>query len=105
MTWDITNDNYDEWHIKFNNGWAIYYVPKGRILMTVDEPYLTINWTDTEVGDGGLTRELVIDYNDVSSPPASAAALEALINTYNVSGFSGGGGSGDSISPLLLMGG
>jgi len=91
MTWDITNDNYDEWHIKFNNGFAITYVPKGRIYMTVNEPYLTINWTDTEMGDDGLTRQLVIDYQDVSSLPASATALEAIINGYNVSGFGGAG--------------
>ena len=146
MTWDITNNLYDDIHIKFNNGIVITYVPKFRIYMTVTEPYLYLYWTDTELGSGGITRLLQIDFNDVSSLPASAAALQTLIEGYITSGFTGGtvqsvtgldtdntdpanpvvqisvdgvtitgdgtpgnplvsAGGGDSLSPLLLMGG
>jgi len=96
MTWDITNNDYDAWHIKFNNGLIQYYVPKGRIYMTVTEPYLYLYWTNTEQGDNRLSELLVIDYNDVSSLPASVAALKVLIDGYNVSGISG---SGDVVGP------
>lgn len=89
MTWDITNNNYDDIHIKFNNGLVATYVPKFRIYMTVTEPYLYLYWTDTELGGAGLTRMLQIDFNDVSSLPASAAALKTLIEGYIVSGIGG----------------
>jgi len=104
MTWDITDNNYDDLHIKVNNGLQVYYLPKFRIYMTVEEPYLTIYWTDTEKSTHNVTRSLVIDFNDVSSTPASATALKAEILDMELSGM-GGGGSGDSLSALLLMGG
>ena len=89
MTWDITNNNYDGWHIKFNNGWQVIYVPKGRIYMEVEEPYLTIYWTDTELGSEGINRNLVIDFNDVTPSVASAADLKVLIDGYNVAPSAG----------------
>jgi hypothetical protein len=97
MTWDITNDNYDTWHIKFNNGVQTYYVPKGRIYMEVAEPYLTLYWNQSEI-DPKFNNKLIIDYNDVSTPVASAAALKVLVDGYNVSGM--GGGTVDSVTGL-----
>jgi len=91
MIYDITNNSYDDWHIKFNNGVEPIYVPKGRIYITVDEPYLTIYWTDTEMGDKQLTRSLTMDFNDVTPSTASAADLKILIESYNESGFGGSG--------------
>jgi len=89
MIWDITSNNYVSWHIKFFNGVQVFYVPKVRIYMEVSEPYLTIYWSQTEI-DPKFNNELIIDYNDVSSLPASAAALKVIIDGFNTSGLGGG---------------
>lgn len=79
MTWDITDNNYDALHIKFNNGWQEFYLPKFRIYMEVEEPLLYIYWTDTEKSPENLTRPLVIDYSEVSGGYSDAAEVKAVI--------------------------
>lgn len=60
-----------------------WVVPKFRCLVVVDEPYATLYWTDTEKGSSGITRSVVMDYNDVLVgiyAPTSAAEVKTLID-------------------------
>lgn len=60
-----------------------WVVPKFRCLVKVDEPYATLYWTDTEKGSSGITRSVVMDYNDVLFgvyAPSSAAEVKTLID-------------------------
>jgi hypothetical protein len=60
-----------------------WVVPKFRCLVVVDEPYATLYWTDTEKGSSGITRSVVMDYNDVLFgvyAPSSAAEVKTLID-------------------------
>jgi len=102
--------DYDEIQIYITDGWREWYLPKFRIFMVVDEPYISIYWTDTEKGASGLTRLLKLDYNDVTFgyiTPSSASEVELEINNMIISAWTNivPGGGGDSISPFLLMGG
>lgn len=65
MNWFIEDHNQILIHI--TDGWRHFYIPKFRISMTVDEPYLFLHWHDRERGDGGDERMLQIDYLDVVS--------------------------------------
>lgn len=108
----IQIDDYSETEIYVTNGLYEWYIPKFRIYMSVDEPYLYLYWTDTEKGKDGYTRELKIDYADVTlgyggATPSSAAELESVIEGYIVSAWTNitPTPTSDILSPLLLMGG
>jgi len=108
MTYTITDDS--ELEIYITDGLYQWYIPKFRIFMQVDEPYLYLYWTDTEKGDTGLTRLLTIDYSDVElgyggPTPSSAAELLSVLEGYQISAFGGGSVTVDIVSPLMLMGG
>lgn len=108
MTWIITD--YDELLILFDNGFNEIYVPKFRMRMAVNEPYVYIDFTFVENG-GKLERNtLTVDYADVElgyggPTPSSAAELLSVLEGYQVSAFSGGTVTVDILSPLMLMGG
>jgi hypothetical protein len=58
--------------------------------MTVDEPYCYLYWTDTEKGSPGITRKLILDYNDVTFgvlTPTSASEVKLTIEGYMISAF------------------
>lgn len=92
MIWFI--DDYDQTQIYITDLWREYKVPKFRLSMTVDEPYLTINYNNEEQGPGGKQRTLEINYLDVVdnysgyiSNPSSAEDLKLQIEAMVVSGW------------------
>jgi len=53
--------------------------------MEVNEPFITIYWTDSEKGKAGILRRIVLDYADVMFgylTPTSASEVELVINGY-----------------------
>lgn len=83
-------NDHDEITIYITDDVREFFVPKFRIFMAVEEPYLYLHWNDREQGDGGDERMIQIDYQDVVSgyggylSGASSAAqlkesLEAMI--------------------------
>lgn len=108
MNWFI--DDYDQTQIYITDLWREFYVPKFRIAMSVEEPYLFLYWNDRERGEGGDERLLQIDYQDVVDGyggyvdnPSSATELMATINEMILSGF-GGTGGGDVSYPIPVDG-
>lgn len=104
MSYDISDFSNTEIYI--TDGWREWYIPKFRIAMVVDEPYITVYWTDTEKGRSGIRRELTMDYQDVTfgySSPSSAGEVELTLNIYIDSGF-GGGGGGEDLAATLAIG-
>lgn len=92
MYWFI--QDYNEYEIFMSNLWHEFYLPKFRMFMVVDEPYLTIYWTDSEKGKPGVTRSIRVNYNDVVdgyggylSNPSSAAQLKETLDAYIVSAW------------------
>lgn len=92
MSWWI--QDYDETQIFITDQWREWFVPKFRLHMVVDEPVINLYWTDTELGDGGITRTLTIDYRDVVdfyggylSNPSSAAQLGETLEAYIISAW------------------
>jgi hypothetical protein len=89
MAYDITDLNEIEIHI--TDGWREWYIPKFRIEMVVDEPFIHIYWTDSEKGTSGIRRGLTMDYQDVTFgyiSPSSAGEVETEINAMIVSAWS-----------------
>lgn len=81
MTYNISNNN--EYNLTITNGVMTYIIPKFRLLIEVDEPYATLYWTDTEYGETGIRRNLILDYNDVlfgAYAPSSAAEIKTLLD-------------------------
>ena len=88
MSYNITDFNDLEIEVTYED--AVWYIPKFRIYMTVDEPYCYLYWTDTEKGSQGITRKLILDFNDVTFgvlTPTSASEVKLTIEGYMVSGF------------------
>lgn len=53
--------------------------------MEVDEPTITLYWTDSEKGRAGILRKIVLDYTDVMFgylTPSSASEVELVIQGY-----------------------
>lgn len=116
----IIIDDYDRIYIYITDLWREWYVPKFRLYMVVEEPYLNIYWTDGELGNSD-PRKLKIDYNDVSgygyANPTSATDLESIITSYINSAWTdiGPGGnilnakadllSNDGVTDTILPGG
>ena len=81
MAFNISD--FNEIKISITDGWRTWYIPKFRLRMVVDEPNITIYWTDTENPGNGITRNLTMDYNDVllgAYAPSSAAEVKTLID-------------------------
>lgn len=100
---DLTYDGRPDL-IRINEGIREWELPKFRIFLVVNEPNLTIYYNDRERGDGGDSRPIVMNYNDVVDGyggyvdnPSSAADLAQTITEMIVSGFSGTGGGGDDL--------
>jgi len=88
MSYNITD--FSELEIEVTDTVRTWYIPKFRIYMTVDEPYCYLYWTDTEKGSPGITRKLILDYNDVTFgllTPTSALEVKQTIEIYMVSAF------------------
>lgn len=88
MAYNITDN--DEITIYINDGWREWYVPKFRLHMVVSEPFIALYWTDTEKKGNGLTRKLLLDFNDVTfgySTPTSASEIELVLNGYIISAW------------------
>lgn len=84
MSYQIADYKYYEFSI--SDGIRTWYIPKFRNIMTVDEPFLNIFWTDREKGTAPQ-RSLTLNYNDilfgVVAPTSAFNAkilIEALIN-------------------------
>ena len=88
MSYNITD--FSELEIEVTDSVRTWYIPKFRIYMTVDEPYCYLYWTDTEKGSPGITRKLILDYNDVTFgmlTPTSASEVKLTIEGYMISAF------------------
>jgi len=88
MAFIVTNSS--ELTININDGWKDLDIPKFRIYMQVDEPNITIWWADNEKGKQGITRNIVMDYNDVlfgAYAPSSATEIQSIINGYIISAW------------------
>lgn len=78
-------EDYNRRFIYITDGFRNIFVPKFRLDMEVNEPYLTLTWNIPEIG--GNNRVLKLDYMDVSnygysSNPTSAADLQSIIEEY-----------------------
>jgi hypothetical protein len=88
MSYNITD--FSELEIEVTDSVRTWYIPKFRIYMVVDEPYCYLYWTDTEKGSPGITRKLILDYNDVTFgmlTPTSASEVKLTIEGYMISAF------------------
>lgn len=88
MTYDISD--YDRLLIYITDGYREWYVPKFRIFMVVEEPYIRIYWTDTEKGFDGYQRAIIAPYTDIVFgylTPSSASEVETVIESYQVSAW------------------
>jgi hypothetical protein len=88
MIYNISDLN--ELEIEIDDGASITIVPKFRLVMEVDEPFITLNYTDSEKGSGGVTRQLTMDYADVMFGyliPSSASEVQQVIESYIVSAW------------------
>jgi hypothetical protein len=88
MAFIVTNSS--ELNININDGWKDLDIPKFRLFMQVAEPNITIWWADNEKGKQGITRNLVMDYNDVlfgAYAPSSATEIQSIINGYIISAW------------------
>jgi len=78
-------EDYSRTFIYITDGFREYFVPKFRLSMQVNEPYLTLKWNIPETG--GNNRVVTIDYQTVSNygysgNPTSASDLEDIILGY-----------------------
>ncbi len=88
MTFNISDNS--EIDIYITDGWREWYIPKFRLRWTIDNPNITLYWTDTENPGNGITRSLTIDYNDVLFgyiTPSSAFEIQTVLNSYIVSAW------------------
>lgn len=77
--------NQDNTTILVSDGFRDSYIPKFRLYMEVDEPTITLYWTDSEKGRAGILRKIVLDYTDVMFgylTPSSASEVELVIQGY-----------------------
>jgi hypothetical protein len=63
-------EDYSRTFIYITDGFREYFVPKFRLSMEVNEPYLTLKWNIPETG--GNNRVVTIDYTQVSNYGYSA---------------------------------
>lgn len=63
MSWLL--EDYSRTLIYMTDGFRNLYLPKFRLYLTVDEPYLTLSWNLRE--QGGNNRKLTVNYQDVES--------------------------------------
>jgi len=90
MSFVISNINELTFSIVYD-ATTTWVVPKFRCLVQVDEPYATLYWTDTEKGSSGITRSVVMDYNDVVFgiyAPSSAAEVKTIIDALIIKAWS-----------------
>jgi len=88
MTFNISDNS--EIDIYITDGWREWYIPKFRLRWTIDNPNITLYWTDTENPGNGITRSLTMDYNDVLFgyiTPSSAFEIQTVLNSYIVSAW------------------
>jgi hypothetical protein len=88
MAYNITDN--DEITIYIYDGWREWYVPKFRLHMVVSEPFIALYLTDTEKMGNGLTRKLLLDYNDVTfgyATPTSASEVKLVLDGYIISAW------------------
>lgn len=120
MNWYI--EDHNEHQIYVTNLWSEWYIPKFRIEMKVEEPFLYIYFNLREAGDGLDQVVLQIDYEDVVDGysgyidnPSSAQDLMDSIDSMITSGFTAAEGdilsakgdllSHNGISDTILPGG
>lgn len=80
MSYQISDLTY--WQFTIDDTINTLIIPKFRIDMIVDEPYITIYWSDSEKAATGIRRSITLDYNDVmfgAYAPSSAAEMLSLI--------------------------
>jgi len=63
MSYQISDYSY--WQLSVADPLRTWIVPKFRLTMRVDEPYITLIWNDRENGTNHDQRTLTLDYNDV----------------------------------------
>jgi hypothetical protein len=78
-------EDYSRTFIYITDGFREYFVPKFRLSMEVNEPYLTLKWNIPETG--GNNRVVTIDYQTVSNygysaNPTSAQDLKDILEGY-----------------------
>jgi hypothetical protein len=82
-------EDYNQVLIYITDGFRSYYVPKFRLSMVVDEPFLKLEWNYRE--QGGNNRKLTLDYRDVESygydVATSAQDLKDIIDEMILSGW------------------
>jgi hypothetical protein len=80
MSYQISDLTY--WQFTIDDSVVSLVIPKFRIDMIVDEPLITIYWSDSEKAATGIRRSITMDYNDVlfgAYAPSSAAEVLSLI--------------------------
>lgn len=88
MAYNITDNS--ELEIYINDGWREWYIPKFRMRWEVNEPNIRLYWTDTEKPGNGITRTLLLDYNDVQFgylTPTSASEIAIVLQSYIISSW------------------
>ena len=63
MSYQISDLTY--WQFTIDDSVVSLVIPKFRIDMIVDEPLITIYWSDSEKAATGIRRSITMDYNDV----------------------------------------
>jgi hypothetical protein len=80
MSYQISDYSY--WQLQVTDTVRTWIVPKFRLIMRVDEPFITLIWTDRENGSNHDQRTLTLDYSEVLFgvyAPSSAAEVQTLI--------------------------
>ncbi len=80
MSYQISDYSY--WQFQVTDTVRTWIVPKFRLIMRVDEPFITLIWTDRENGSNNYQRTLTLDYSEVLFgvyAPSSAAEVQTLI--------------------------
>jgi hypothetical protein len=80
MSYQISDYSY--WQFQVTDTVRTWIVPKFRLIMRVDEPFITFIWTDRENGSNHDQRTLTLDYSEVLFgvyAPSSAAEVQTLI--------------------------
>ena len=80
MSYQISDYSY--WQFQITDTVRTWIVPKFRLIMRVDEPFITLIWTDRENGSNHDQRTLTLDYSEVLFgvyAPSSAAEVQTLI--------------------------
>lgn len=88
MAFNITDNS--ELEIYINDGWREWYIPKFRLRYEISEPNIRLYWTDTEKQGNGITRTLLLDFNDVQFgylTPTSASEVGIVLQSYITSAW------------------